>query len=266
MEPVGKAATADAPPSATPIVEVATSSSIIHNRRIQGSNSAHSTINNSRPHDSSSSGDTCSRRSGNIRSISNTIPGPAGWNHLSNSSPGAERLTSETTTSGRRSVVLAPATHVPTPRRRGALPYRLQGNSEHARISDAALSVFDIISRSSCRAVRLSPVPLLHGHRMNTAMDTRPRPVTGLHCPQSAMHLRRRYHHRPDPTDHLHRRLPRNTTGALHPGIPGPLRDILCSRQFWGSFVSSDWSLRIGSSVGGCYFPSAFVGKPVGIE
>ena len=77
VEHVGEAATADAQSSATTMVEVATSKRIIHNRCIQGSSSAHSTIN-SRPNGSSSSGDIRSRSRGGIRSISSTIPGPAG--------------------------------------------------------------------------------------------------------------------------------------------------------------------------------------------
>ena len=73
-----------------------------------------------------------------------------------------------------------------------------------------------------------APAPLSHRHRRNTAMDTRSRQVTGLHClHQLAMH---RCHHLPDPMDHLHRRVPRGPTGALHQGIPRPSRHIL-SRQ-----------------------------------
>ena len=78
MEPVDEAATAGAQPSATTMNEVATSSRIIHYSGIQGSNNAHNTINNSLPNVSSNIGDTRSRSSGEIRSISSTIPGPAG--------------------------------------------------------------------------------------------------------------------------------------------------------------------------------------------
>ena len=75
----GRSRSEDAPPSVTTMVKVATTSRIIRNRCIQGSDSAHSTINNSCPNcSSSSSGDIRSRSSGDIRSISSTIPGSAG--------------------------------------------------------------------------------------------------------------------------------------------------------------------------------------------
>ena len=104
------------------------------------------------------SGDIRSHNSGDIRGTGSTIPGPAGRDHLLNSSTGAEHLTSgETTTSRKRSVVLAPAAHVSTLRRIGAFPRRVQDNSKHARTSASALSTFGTIFRSSCRAVRLLP-------------------------------------------------------------------------------------------------------------
>ena len=80
----------------------------------------------------------------------------------------------------------------------------------------------ELMSRST------APASLPRGHRTNTAMDTQPRQVTGLHRRQPPMHLPRRCHHRPDLTDHLHRRLPRNPTGAFHPGTPRPSRHIVC--------------------------------------
>ena len=76
----------DASQSATTVVEVAINSSIIQNRLIQGSSSAHSTINNRCSHGSRSSGD--------IRSISSTILGPTGLDHLLNCSIEVERYTS----------------------------------------------------------------------------------------------------------------------------------------------------------------------------
>ena len=80
-----------------------------------------------------------------------------------------------------------------------------------------------------------APAPLPRGNRMNTAMDTRLHPIADLHHPQPAIHLRCRCHHRPNLTDPHRRRLPRNPTGALHPGIPRPPRHILCSQaRFWG--------------------------------
>ena len=71
--------------------------------------------------------------------------------------PAPSASPAETTTSGRRSVVLAPAAHVPTLRREGALPRRVQGNSKPTRTSAVALPVFGTISRSPCHAVRLLP-------------------------------------------------------------------------------------------------------------
>ena len=63
--------------------------------------------------------------------------------------------------SGTRSVVLTPVAYVPTLRRGGVLPRRVQGTSKHARTSGAALSVSGTISRSSYRAVRLlHPSPI----------------------------------------------------------------------------------------------------------
>ena len=76
-ESVGEAATTDVQSSTTAMVEVATRNRIIRNIYIQGNNSAHSTINNSRPNGSNSSGDIRSHSNGGIRSISSTIPGPA---------------------------------------------------------------------------------------------------------------------------------------------------------------------------------------------
>ena len=70
VEPGARAATANAPPSATTMVEVAINSSNTHNRCIQGSGSAHSKINNRCPYGSRSRGDIRSRSSGDIRSIS----------------------------------------------------------------------------------------------------------------------------------------------------------------------------------------------------
>ena len=78
VEPVGEVTTADAQPSATMMVEVATSYRIIRSRYIQGSNGAHNTIDDSRPNGSSRGGDIRSHSNGDIRSISGTIPGPAG--------------------------------------------------------------------------------------------------------------------------------------------------------------------------------------------
>ena len=78
VEPVGEAAAADAQPSTTKMVQVATSNRIIRNGCIQGSNNAYSTINNSGPDGSSRSGDIRSPSSGDIRSISSPIPGSAG--------------------------------------------------------------------------------------------------------------------------------------------------------------------------------------------
>ena len=80
------AAMTNAPPSATTIVEVAINSSIIHNKCIQGSSSAHSMKNNRYLHGSRSSGD--------IRSVSSTVLGSAELDYLLNSSIGVERHTS----------------------------------------------------------------------------------------------------------------------------------------------------------------------------
>ena len=106
-----------------------------------------------------------------------------------------------------------------------------------------------------------------HGHLTNTALDTRLRPVTGLHHPQPVMHLRRRCCHRPDPTDHPYRRLPWNPTGALHSfGHSQALQaHFLQPGEFPRSYVLSDWSSNSGS-VGGSYLPAVFIGQPVGIE
>ena len=93
-KPVTGAAKANAPSSTTTIVEVAIISRITHNRYVQGRSRTHSTINNSRPHGSSSSGDIRSRSSGDIRSISSAILGSAGLDHQLNSSIGVERPTS----------------------------------------------------------------------------------------------------------------------------------------------------------------------------
>ena len=104
---------------------------------------------------------------------------------------------------------------------------RVRDNSKHARTSAAASSVFGTIFRSSCLAVRLlfsSP----RGHHTNTAMDTRPCQITGLHPHQLAMHPPRRCHHCPDLTDYLQRRLPRNRTGAFHSDTPRLYRHTMC--------------------------------------
>ena len=93
-EPVAEAAMADAPLCAAVVVDVAASSMIIQNRCTQGSNSAHSTIDNSRPHCSKRSGDICSCSSGDIRSTSSAISGSAGLDHLPNSTIEVVRLTS----------------------------------------------------------------------------------------------------------------------------------------------------------------------------
>ena len=98
---MGEAGKADAQPSTTTMVEVATSKRVIRSRYTPGSNTSRphgsDSSHNSRPHGSSSnnssSGDIRSHNSGD-RGISSSTPGPAGRDHLPNSSTGAERPTS----------------------------------------------------------------------------------------------------------------------------------------------------------------------------
>ena len=109
-----------------------------------------------------------------------------------------------------------------------------------------------------------APALFPRGHR-TTAMDIRPRQATGLRRHTTAMHLPRRYHHHPDLTDHLYRRLPRNPTGASRLGTPRFYRYITCLQTSFRGRFPSDWRTN-GDSVGGSYLPSAFVGQPVGID
>ena len=98
---MGEAGKADAQPSATTLVEVATSNRVIRSRCTPGSNTSRphgsDSSHNSRPHGSSSSsssgGDIRSHNSGD-RGIISSTPGPAGRDHLPNSSTGAYRRTS----------------------------------------------------------------------------------------------------------------------------------------------------------------------------
>ena len=218
---MGEAVTADAQPSATTMVEVAISNRVVHNRCTLGSNS-------SRPHgSSSSSGDIHSHNNGEIRGTSSVIPGPAGRDHRPNSSTGAERLTSgdnnigeEISYTGTSSAcVNAAASRIISPQSAGQLetcPHQRR-STIHIR-----LHVQELMSRST------APASLPRRHRTNTAMGTRLRQVTGLHHHQPAIHLPRRCHHRLDLTDHFNRCLPRNPTGAFHPGTPRLSRHIMC--------------------------------------
>ena len=206
------------------MVEVSTSNRVIRNRCILGSNSSHT---NSRPNGSSSIVDIFRYNSGDIRGTSSTSLGPAGRGHLPNSSTGTERLTSRDNNIGEEisrigtsgACVNAAAMRRSSPQSAGLLETR-----PHQRRSTIHIRhhLQELTSRST------TPAPLPRGHRTNTAVDTRPRQVTGLHRHQSAMHLPRRCHHRQDVTDHLHRRLPRNPTGAFHPGTPRPSRHVMC--------------------------------------
>ena len=148
---MGEAATANAQPSATTMVEVATSNRVIRNICNLGSNT-------SRPHGSNTSlGDICNHNKG--ASGEPVVQSLGQLGEITSPAAVPERSASpaETTTSGRRSVALAPAAHVSTVRREGAFPRRVRGNSEHSRTSAAASSVFGTIFRSPCRAARLLP-------------------------------------------------------------------------------------------------------------
>ena len=74
-----------------------------------------------------------------------------------------------------------------------------------------------------------APAPLPPGHR-TTAMDIR-----DLRRLTPAMHLPRRCNDHPDMTDHLHRRLPRNPTGASCPG----------NHRLYGHITSLQTSFRV---------------------
>ena len=225
---MGDAGKADAQASATTMVEVATSNRVIRNRCTPGSNI-------SRPHGSDGSHNSCPHgSSGDIRShdngdrgISSSTPGPAGRDHLPNSSTGGERLTGKDNNIGKEiSRTGTSAACVSGAARRSTSPQSAGKLRPHQRRSTVRKRhhLQELISR--CTAPALLP----RGHR-TTAMDIRPRQATGLRHHTTPMHLPRRYHHRPDLTDYLHRRLPRNPTGASPPGTPRPYRHIACLRR-----------------------------------
>ena len=133
----------------------------------------------------------------------------------------------ETTTSGRRSVALKPAAHVPTLRRGGALLPKSAwkiGTRSHQRRHPIRIRhhLQELMSRS------LAPAPLPRGHHVSPAMGARLLQGLGPHHFQPVMYLYRRCRHHAGPTDHHRRRLPWTLTGVLHPGIPRPSRCILC--------------------------------------
>ena len=155
MEPAAGVATANALESATTVVEVAitsSNSSIIDNRYIQGSSSAHNIVNNMRPHGNSSSGDTCS--------ISITILGPDGLDHLIDSSTGVERHTSNNNNIGERTRRTGTSrARFIAAARRGTSQY--YSSTEHSCISSTAPRAFGTISRSTCYIRQLLPPALV---------------------------------------------------------------------------------------------------------
>ena len=172
-----------------------------------GSDSSH----NSRPHGSSrddihNSGD---------RGNSSSTPGPAGRDHPPNNSTGVElpisgddigaeisRTGSDTCDSGaaRRSIPLQNAG-------------KLRPHQSRSTVRTRHHLFQELMPRST------APAPLPPGHH-TTAMDIRPYPATDLRHHTTALHLPHRCHDCPDLTDHLHRRLPQNPTGASRPDNP----------------------------------------------
>ena len=168
-----------------------------------------------------------SHNSENIRGISSTILGPGGRDYLPNSSTGVERFTSGDNNFGEKISRIGTSGVCVNAAARGSIFPQSAGQLEtrpHQRRSIVRIRHHfqELMSGST------APAPLPREHRTNAAMDTRPRQITGLHRHQPAMHLPRRCHRRPDLTDHLHWRFPRNSTGAFHPGTPRLYRHITC--------------------------------------
>ena len=227
---MGEAGKADAQASATTMAEVATSNRVIRNRGTPGSNTGRphgsNPNHNSRPHGSNSSSSSDNIRSHNSgdHGISSSSPGPAGRDHLPNSRTGAERLTSGDNNTGEEiSCTGTSCACVSGVAKRSTSPQSAGQLRPHQRRSIVRMRhhLQELMSRST------APALLPRGHR-TIAMDVRPRQTTGLRRHTTAMHLPRRCHHRPDLTDHLHRRLSWNPIGASRPGTPTLYRHITC--------------------------------------
>ena len=214
---MGEAGKADAQASATTVVKVITTNRVTRNRCTLGSTTGH-------PHGSNTSRDDIHSHNSGDRNISSSTPGPARRDHLPNSSTGAECLTSGDNNIGEEiSLTGTSGACVRGAARRSTSPQSAGQLRPHQRRSIVRMRhhLQKLMSRST------APALLPRGHR-TTAMDIRPRQATGLRRHTTAMHLPRRCHHRPDLTDHLHRRLLRNPTGALPPGTPRLYSRITC--------------------------------------
>ena len=237
---MGEASKAGDQASATTLVEFATSSTRSGCSTGSSTSRPHrnGSSHNSRPH-----GNSSSSGSGNIRShssgdrgissstpgpaerdhllISRSTPGPAGRNRLPNSSTGAERPTSgdigaEISRTGNDTCVSGAARRSIYPQSGG----QLRPHKRHWIVHMWHHHFQELMRRST------APSLLPPGHR-TTAMDIRPRPATDLGRHTTA-YLPRRCHDHPDLTDHLHRHLPQNPTGASRPGNPRLYGHITC--------------------------------------
>ena len=234
---MGEAGKADAQASATTMAEIATSNRVIRNKCTLGSNTG-------RPHGSSTShGDIRSTTGGAFAAPAVQPLGQLGETTSSTAVPERSASPAETTTSGRRSVALAPAAHMCGAARR-SISSQSAGQLEtcpHQRRNIVRIRhhLQELMSH------RTAPPLLPRGHRANTAMYIRPRQATG-----------------PPPPSDSYAPVP------LMPPPPNPQGPLQAHYVLPGEFpssVSSNWSTN-GDSVGGSYLPSAFVGQPVGID
>ena len=152
---MGKADKADAQASATTMVEVTTSNRVIRNRCTPGSNTScphgsHSSPK-SRPMAAAAAAAIPAVTTAETAASAVQPLGQLGETISPTAVPERSASPAETTSSGRRSVALAPAAHVSAVRRGGSFPRRVQGN--YARTSAAALSVGGTIFSSLCRVV-----------------------------------------------------------------------------------------------------------------